>query len=289
MQTKNTQPPGKASAAHVGAAPGLPAGAEVQQVAFVVGDDAAQTTLMGLEGSRSCRAILLTGSAAQPAADLTLLLVPTDEQEDPEIVARVWDWVEPGVPQAHRRGVLITLHGARIVWSPGRAGLIASADRLEALRCATIDFSFHDTEIRGIEEELARVWPDLPADTPLAFRFDARAAAMQDRLAQRFQQVMGMRARLVRLAPAIAHPPVHPPTLASQLSERLKERTQLSDRIELIDDQLEVANDVYELCGERSSEFTIARSQARLEWLIVLLLVTETVLLIVDLMSTHAI
>jgi hypothetical protein len=289
MQTKNGQPAETASAAHAGAAPGLPAGAEVQRVAFVSGDDPAQTTLLELERPRSCRAILLSGSAAQPAADLTLLLVPTDEQEDPELIEQVWGWVEPGVPQARRRGVLITLHGARIIWSPGRAGLIASADRLAALRLATIDFSFCDAEIRGIEEELARLWPNLEADTPLAFRFDGRAAAMQDKLAQRFQQVIGLRARLVRLAPALAHPPVHPPTLASQLSERLKERTELSDRVELIDDQLEVVEDVYEMCGNRSSEFTIARSQARLEWLIVLLLTTETILLLVDLLSANGI
>ena len=289
MQTRSGQPAEGASAVHAGAAPGLPAGAEVQHVAFVVGEDAAQTTLMELKEPRACRAVLLTGSATQPAADLTLLLVPTDEQDDPELIEGVWGWVEPGVPQARRRGALITLHGARILWSPGRAGLIASADRLDALRLATIDFSFYDAEIRSIEKDLAQMWPHLEADTPLAFRFDGRAAAMQDKLAQRFQQVIGMRTRLVRLAPEIAHPPVHPPTLASQLSERLKERTELAERVELIDDQLEVAEDVYEMCGNRSSEHAIARGQARLEWLIVLLLATETILLLVDLLSANGI
>lgn len=285
MQTNNGPFAGRASAANVDATPGLPANAEIQQVAFVTGEDAAQTTLMELGGPRPRRAILLKGAAARPAADLTLLLVPTDQQEDPEIVAQVRDWLEPGVPPFQRRGVLIMLQGARILWSPGRAGLIASPDRLEALRHATIEFSFHDAEVRSIEEEVARGWPDLEADTPLAFRFDGRAAEVLDRLALRFQQVIGLRTRLVRLTPLIDHPPIHPPTLASQLAERLKERTNLSARVELVDDQLEVAAEVYEMCGNRSSEFTIARSQARLEWLIVLLLATETILLLVDLLS----
>jgi len=285
MQIRNTPSEDRASSEPTELPQGLPADAEIQHVAFVNQVDPAQTTLMEFKEPRSCRAILLTGSAARPPSCVTVLLVPTNDLEDPALTAKVWAFVEPDVPPELRRGFLIMLHGARIIWTPGRAGLIASADRLEALRRAVVDFSFHDGEIRDIEAELAQVWPHLKADTPLSFRFDVRAMARRDELAGRFEQVVGMRARLVRVDPAIHRPPVHPPTLASQLGERLKERTQIAERIEFVDGQLELLESVYEMCAQRSNEFVIARNEARLEWIVIVLLAVETLALIIDLMT----
>ncbi|WP_437283410.1 hypothetical protein WME90_23400 [Sorangium sp. So ce375] len=289
MQIRETPDGMQASAENAGPSPGMLEGAEIQHVEFVTGADAAQTTLMEFKEPRPCRAILVTGPAAPPPAGLTMLLVPTNDQEDPEIVANVWSWVEPGVPQARRRGSLIMLQGARIIWSPGRAGLIASAERLEALRRAVIDFSFFDGEARKLEAELAEAWPHLEADTPLAFRFDAQALPRRDELARRFQRVIGLQARLIQVSPAIHSPPVYPPTLASQLKERLIERARLSERIEFVDERLELLESVYEMCGHRSSEFVIARNEARMEWIVIILLAAETFALLVELMAMNRI
>ena len=266
---------------------GLPEGAEIQRVAFVNAADPAQTNLMEFKEPRACQAILIMDTAGQPPAHVTMLLVPTSGPEDPDLIMKVWNWVEPGIPQERRRGFLIMLHGARIIWSPGRAGLIASADRLEALRHAVIGFSFYDGETRDVETQLARIWPHLEADTPQAFHFDMQAMPKQRELAQRYQQIVRLRSRIVRIDPAIHHPPVHPPTLASQLNERLKERTQLSERIEFLDDQLELLEGVYEMCAHRSSEFVIAQKEYRLGWIVIVLLATETVALIVDLLAAN--
>jgi hypothetical protein len=289
MQTQDTPRGTQAWPEDVGLSLGLPAGAEIQHVEFVTGADAAQAALMEFKEPVPCRAILVARPAAAPPAGLTMLLVPTSDQEDPELVASVWSWVEPEVPQELRRGSLIMLQGARIIWSPGRAGLIASAERLEALRRAVIDFSLLDGEVRKLEAELAEAWPHLEADTPLAFRFDVQALPRRDELARRFQRVIGLQARLVQVSPAIDSPPVHPPTLASQLRERLIQRSRLSERVEFVDERLDVLERVYEMCGHRSSELVIARNEARLEWIIIILLAAETLALVVDLMAANRI
>lgn len=289
MQTRHPLPDEQLSSVHIQLPHGLPDGAEILHVAFVTEHDAAQTTLMEFREPRACRAISVNGSAAQPRPVVTMLLVPTNDPEEPDILAKVWSWVEPGVVQEFRRGLLIMLWGARIIWSPGRAAIVASADRLEALRRAVIDFSFYDAETRKIETEIAQVWRHLDADTPLAFRFDKQAVQKRDELGQRFQHVIGLRARLVRVDPVIHPPPVHPATLASQLNERLKERTQLSERIEFLDQQLDLLEKVYDMCAQRSNEFVIAQNEARLEWTVIILLATETVALIVDLLAANRI
>ena len=87
------------------------------------------------------------------------------------------------------------------------------------------------------------------------------------------------------IAPAVHAPPVHPPTLASQLCERLRDRTRLAERHEFAVDRAELAERLYEACGQRAAEFGIARRQMGLEWAIVVLLVIQTALLLVDLLA----
>lgn len=273
--------------------PGLPDGCQRQQIAYVTGESSLGATLLEFSEPFRCRAVLVNEAKedAQPVADksapqLTLLLIPSDDVDCQDLVAAAWDWVEPGVATERRLGVFITLHGARVVWAPGRAALIAPTDRLANLSLAVLEFAFHEGEVRQIEQAIAAAWPELAADGASAFHFDDRAAQQRGRLAQRYQQVLDLRMRLVRIHPVLHRPPMHPPTLAGQLADRLKERTRLTERIEFIGGQLEVFERVYDACGQRSSEFLLSRKETTLEWVIITLLAVETIVLLVDLLSS---
>ena len=97
-----------------------------------------------------------------------------------------------------------------------------------------------------------------------------------------------MRAQLARLAPQIECPPVYPPTLVSQVGERLREKARLSERLQFVREQVDVFEKVYEMCGQRVSDFMSSRTAHTLEWVIIILLAAETILLIVDLLSSTA-
>lgn len=60
----------------------------------------------------------------------------------------------------------------------------------------------------------------------------------------------------------------------------------MSDRLELLEGKLEAQERVYELCGQRASEFMLARTGHHLEWAIILLLLTQTALLVIELLSS---
>lgn len=92
--------------------------------------------------------------------------------------------------------------------------------------------------------------------------------------------------RFARLVPCVLVPHVHPPTLASQIGERLRERTRMADRLELVEGKLESQEHIYELCSHRTSEFMVARKGHHLEWVIIILLLVQTVLLMLDLLSS---
>lgn len=270
---------------------GLPAGAEIQQVAFVGGDSEGRAILLEIREPRACRAVLASGASSiapdKLLHEVSLLLIPSTDPETPELTAIAAAWLEPGVPLDLRQAQLITLQGTRVLWSPGKAAILAPPNRLETLRAALLEFSFHAAEIREIEQALALAWPELEADTPIAFQYDDRAAARRDQLAQRFQRVIAWRTKLVRINPVVHRPPVHPLTLAAQLAERLRERVRMAERLEFLSGQLEVFERVYEMCGQRSSEYALSQDEKVLEWIIILLLATETIVLLVGLMANQ--
>jgi uncharacterized Rmd1/YagE family protein len=164
--------------------------------------------------------------------------------------------------------------------------LIAPEERLPQLRLAMVEFTLYETEVRRIEQALAALWPEMEQDGALAFQFDDRGAAQRQRLAQRFQELLTHRTRLVRLASSLHRPPVHPPTLASQLTERLKERSRLVERAEDLGDQMDVFERVYDMCAQRSSDSALSRKETTLEWIIIVLLSAELIVLLVDMLST---
>jgi hypothetical protein len=169
----------------------------------------------------------------------------------------------------------MTFQGAQICWRRARCAILAQADRLEAIRKALIEVSFYEAELGDIERTLGANWPQWEADLPLAFEFEERSINKRKQLRQRFQQVLLSRAKLARIGPYVTCPHLHPPTLASQIGERLRERTRMVHRYEFLGEQIEVFERIYEMCGQRASDFMLTRSGNMLEWIIIVLLLTQ--------------
>lgn len=243
----------------------------------------------GLPAEASLRRVALACNE-----ELLVLMVPLpDDQEgnaapDPAFfIATVTAWAAGVDPHAATSPPVVTvpLYGCHVAWTPGRAAVVGPVVRLEGLLAAVSDFASREAELRQLERQCADLVATLEGDAAHAFEFDERALSQRNGLAGRFREAVAVRGRLAVLAPAVHAPPVHPPTLASQLGERLRDRTRLAERHEFAVDRAELAERLYEACGQRISEFGIARRQLALEWAIVVLLVIQTALLVIDLLT----
>jgi hypothetical protein len=265
----------------------LPAGAQFHRIAFAAESAVGETVLAELPAAIGRRAVVIgTDPAATPArGELLVLAVPATGDEDPDLLAETRDWADPPTAGAERTGQVLTLQGAQVFWTPARLAVVATPDRLHAARNAAIEVAYYDAELSAIETDLATLWPELEADTPLAFAFAEQSVRLRRQLAARFRRVFTLRARLARIAPFVLAPHAHPPTLATQLNERLRERVRMAHRVESLDTQLEVFERVYEGCGQKASEYMIARTGHTLEWVIIILLLAQTVLVVVELLS----
>lgn len=264
----------------------LPVGAQFHRIAFVAGSAAGETVLTELPAAIGRRAVVIgIDPAATPApGELLVLAVPATVDEEPDLLAEMRDWADPPTAGVERTGQILTLQGAQVVWTPARLAVVASPDRLHAARNSALEVVYYDAELSAIETELAAMWPDLEADTPLAFAFAEQSVRLRRQLAERFLRVFTLRARLARITPHVLAPHAHPPTLATQLNERLRERVRMAHRVESLDTQLEVFERVYEGCGQKANEYMIARTGHTLEWVIIILLLAQTILVSIDLL-----
>lgn len=270
----------------------LPNAAVIHHVAFVAGPSDGQTVLVEFPAPLARRAILikaLAPNAASGDGQLSIMAVPTAERDleperENETLVQLRDWVDATLPRG-TSSMLLTLQNARIFWSPERIAILAPADRLETVRAALIEATYYEAEVSAIERQLGTAWPQLEKDMPLAFEFEASSIPQRNELRRRFQEVLLLRAKLARLGPHVHCPHLHPPTLASQIGERLRERTRLVHRHEFLTEQVEVFERVYEMCGQKASDYMLARQGHMLEWVLIILLFVSTMLQMFEILS----
>ena len=267
----------------------LPEGAVLQRIAFTDKPLAGQEVLLSFLPPINHYAVILGNDAASIEGQkevLTLLVIPispsaTDVQSQGspnESLGQVQHWVEVSEGSNATAAQWMTFQGTQICWTPHRCAILGAPERLESLTHAVVEVYYYESELRRIERALGESWPAMETDIPLAYEFHENSLGKQKSLQQRFQQVAMLRARLARLGPFVYSPHLHPPTLASQIAERFRERTRMMHRHEFLGEQLEVFEHVYEMCGQRSSDFKLARTGHMLEWTIILLLVAQLLL-----------
>ncbi|MFI4875175.1 MAG: hypothetical protein ACIALR_07550 [Blastopirellula sp. JB062] len=214
-----------------------------------------------------------------------LLTVPCAHHQSTDLQNIAHGWIDAALQARGAATQTMTLQGAQIVWNGARVAILAPVERLDAVRAALLETIWYDAELSDLERSLSENWPRLERDTPLSFSFDDKSLPRLSELKRQYQIVMEIRTRQARLAPYVYCPHVHPPTLASQVNERFRERTRLLHRHEILGEQLEVFERSYDACGQRASDYVQSRTGHTLEWIIIVLLVTQIVLWGVEILT----
>lgn len=295
ISTTMDQPPVPLSQDSVPLLAGLPDGWSIEQTAYVAQPAAGADVLFRFPASIPvCAVRVESGSTpdahAQESPGPLVLTIPVDGNRMPDgtevnLLETMQGWVDQGQPPGAQTSHIMTFQGVQICWSLNRIAILAASQRIPSIRNSLIEASYHESQLSRVEAALGQRWPQLEADIPLAFGFNQQSIATRSQLQERFQQVLQQQACLARIAPCVHAPHVYPPTLSSQISERLRERTRMMHRHELLDEQLEVFHKVYESCAQRSSDFMLARSGHTLEWIIIVILLVQTLFSVVEILA----
>lgn len=213
---------------------------------------------------------------------LDLVVMPDDAAGVPEALRA---WVEASEVEADTPSVWMTFQRAVVGWRPGRAVVMASADRVESAVSAVLEGVRHEMALREIETAAGAGWADLETDSALAFESRPMSSTRRMQVEDRYRRTIALRADLSRIASYLLSPLMHPPTLGSQIGDRWRERLRMEARHEAVEAQLEVYHDVYDACAQRTSEAGLARKGHTLEWAIIVILALQSVFWLIDILS----
>jgi hypothetical protein len=175
--------------------------------------------------------------------------------------------------------ICVKARGVELRWRPGRAVLECDADQAELLLAAVVEFAHYEVELRRIEDEIARGWPELEQDQGLAFEVSPTDLRRSQVVGERMAETLGRRMRLARMEAHLSGPGARLEAAGQRLGEALREKAETEARAEIVSGQLEVFEGIYEMSAQRMGEYRAARQEGILEWVIIVLLAGEVLLM----------
>ena len=172
-------------------------------------------------------------------------------------------------------------------WRPGRAVLECDADQTELLLAAVAEFAHYEGELRRIEDEIARGWAELEEDKGLAFDVTPADLRRSKAVGERMADTLRRRIRLARMEAHLSLPDARLGASGQRLGEALREKAEIEGRTEIVEDQLEVFEGIYEMSAQRMGEYRAARNEGFLEWVIIVLLAGEVLLMAAQYLLGH--
>jgi hypothetical protein len=177
-----------------------------------------------------------------------------------------------------------SVDGGWVLYCPGRAVICAPENVAQDLQVALADVQFHDGLLRKLEAEIAKDWPLAVDHIPLAHRADLRRsgglkALTTDTLTRRMTCARIERPLLVPTGPMT--------DAARKLAVKLRDSLDIEDRLDTLDGQIEVYEDLCEVANQRLSDYSHFFREFIVEILIVLLLAAEVTVALMNYFYTE--
>jgi len=255
------------------------------RIRFAEAPDAGERTLLEFRDPEPRIALAsdlgLEALAAPPSGErgeeLLVLQVPAGAGRDATVRAQAQAWFDEPRPQ-DVPPIHVGFEGGSVKWRPGRAVLEAPADRMEQMLLAVVDFAFHEHELHRLEAEIEADWPVAQADVPLMNHVGGAELAREVAVANQGTQVALRRLRCARLEAGLFTPPATLGDAACELGQKLRDESDIETRLEILDGRIEVYEYIYELAGQRLSDYRHFRREYAIEIIIAVILAIEALL-----------
>jgi hypothetical protein len=227
------------------------------------------------------RYAILAGAAAISHGDaLEVVLLPLTAS--PQMAALDASWLAKASAPATPPPVYVKYRGVELMWRPGRAVLQCDPEQTESLLSALVEFAYYESELRRIESEIAAAWAELEQDKGLAFNVTRADLKRGEVVGGRMSRALERRIRMARIEPHLYEPDAGSPAASQKLGAELRDKARIESRLETVDAQIEVFEDIYEMGGQRMGEFRASQEEHVLEWIIIILLAGELLLLLIQ-------
>jgi len=220
-------------------------------------------------------------SANDDAVLTTLIFLPSGAQTPFELQRRAEQWI------GSRRGELgapyeIPYRSDRILWRRGRAVCFGIGEFFDDIRHAVAYFSLCERALTDLEARITAQWPTMEKDVALTHSVTHRELRLQRTVDGRTREAHGMRMAFIRLDTALERLDRVLSAPAQRIVSELAQQADTIDRLRLLDDAIEMAQEVYDTANDRLLEYRYFRSEYIIEIIIAAVLLVELIVVGVD-------
>ena len=229
--------------------------------------------------------ILLEGLATATADDvLDVIVLPSGQAELLPLQRTVEAWIaQPSAGKHASAPIDLVFRGDRICWRPDRAMVIVAGTRREEVVAGLVGFARNELELRRLESETSEKLSAAAGDVDLTHAVVRASLSRQARVNAITVWAAQARIRFTLLEPTVASGAAALPPPSLRLARELAVQSEVVERLRVLDDQLEVVADLYELANDRLTEYSYFLREYRLERWILLALVAELAFSIIGL------
>lgn len=229
--------------------------------------------------------ILLEGLATATADDvLDVIVLPSGQAELLPLQRTVETWIaQPSAGKHASAPIELVFRGDRICWRPDRAMVIVAGTRREEVVAGLVGFARNELELRRLESETSEKLSAAAGDVDLTHAVVRASLSRQARVNAITVWAAQARIRFTLLEPTVASGAAALPPPSLRLARELAVQSEVVERLRVLDDQLEVVADLYELANDRLTEYSYFLREYRLERWILLALVAELAFSIIGL------
>jgi len=215
---------------------------------------------------------------------VTLVLLPSGARTPFELQKRTEQWMasrpdERGAPYE------VPYRSDRVLWRRGRALCIGSGEFFGDIRDAIAYFSFCERELALLEDRIAAQWPVVEGDLALTHSVARRELERQPDVDARTREAHAMRMAFIRLDTALERLDRVLSAPSQRIVSEFAQQADTVDRLRLLDDGIEFAQEVYDTANDRLLEFRYFRSEYWIEIIIAVILLVEFVVVLIDVLE----
>ena len=207
---------------------------------------------------------------------LDVIVLPSGQAELLPLQRTVEAWItQPSAGEHAPAPIDLVFRGDRICWRPGRAMVIVAGLRRDEVVAGLVGFARNELELRRLESETTEKLNAAAGDVDLTHAVVRASLSRQARVNAITVWAAQARIRFTLLEPTVASGAAALPPPSLRLARELAVQSEVMERLRVLDDQLEVVADIYELANDRLTEYSYFLREYRLERWILLALVAE--------------
>jgi len=168
----------------------------------------------------------------------------------------------------------------RVRWKKSCLIVESSEEWMRNILPDLTEFVFHETALRNLEQTVASDLIKVKQDIHLTHGVTGKDLKKQPHVNERTVHATCLRMERLALEQKFYAPSS---SLSHGLPSRLIEQAGIEERLELLENQLEILEDIYELANDRLGEFSYFFKEAWLEIGIGFLLIAEVVIMLFEL------